>query len=275
MTCAELKEQVGALAAGALEPAERQACEQHLASNIPHDGCAEALRLANEAAALIGAALPPIEPGPQLWRAIEAQLAPRRVVEPSAPNWSERIRWLVVGFAVASLAGLVFSLSAHDPRIALMAQIAQLQRQVLSLQGTTASCQHDLESARADLGAQHDALAMLQLTATAVIALAPQAGAEKMRASAIYNPQQGHAMVVASGLMPHDGKDYELWVIRGKDKLRAGVFHGDASGALIARVDPKLLAKGAPDAFAFTLEPAGGGDSPRGPIMLVGALSKG
>jgi anti-sigma-K factor RskA len=232
------------------------------------------LKLANEAAALIGAALPPVEPGPDVWRAIEAQVAPRKVVEPSAPGWFDRFKWLAAGFAVASVAGLVFSLSAHNPRIELMAQIAQLQRQVVSLQGTTATCQHDLESARADLGAQHEALAMLQLSTTAVIAMAPQAGAEKMRASALYNPMQGHAMVVASGFMPHAGKDYELWVIRGKDKMRAGVFHGDDSGALVARVDPKLLASGAPDAFAFTLEPEGGGDAPRGPIMLVGALSK-
>jgi anti-sigma-K factor RskA len=57
--------------------------------------------------------------------------------------------------------------------------------------------------------------------------------------------------------------------------MAAGLLHGDSTGALVARVDAKLLASGAPDAFAVTLEPTGGGSSPRGPVLLVGAISKG
>jgi anti-sigma-K factor RskA len=279
MTCAELKEQLGALAAGALEPAEREACERHLALDIPHEGCHEALALANDAAALIGAALAPIEPGPNVWRGIEAEIGMRQTATPRRPHWAQRARWMVAGFTVAAVAAsaLIFAFSEHNLRAQVEeveGKFDQLDRQAKGAQAAAASCQRDLATARADLNAQKEALAMVQLSTTAVIALAPQGGA-RMRASALYNAAQGHAMVVASGLLPHPGKDYELWIIRGKDKIAAGLLHGDPSGATVARIDAKLLASGAPDAFAVTLEPAGGGTAPRGPIMLVGALSKG
>jgi anti-sigma-K factor RskA len=277
MTCTDFKDSVGAFAAGALEPAEREACERHLAESVPHEGCAEALKVANDAAALLGVALAPVEPRPDLWRAIEAQIAPRPTVVSTRPRRGQRVAWMAAGFAAAAaLAGVaVFGISERSLQAELEGRISQLETQVKGSQGATATCQRDLESARADLVTQHEALAMLQLSTTAVIAMAPQGGAEKMHASAIYNPQQRHAMVVASGFMPHAGKDYELWVIRGNDKIAAGLLHGDASGTLVARVDTRLLASGAPDAFAITLEPKGGGIAPRGPIMLVGALSKG
>ncbi len=280
MTCAELKEQLGALAAGALEPAEREACERHLASNIPHEGCAEALRLANEAAALMGAALPPLEPGPDVWRAIEGRLAPpRAAAPPGRGRWAQRSLWLSFAAAAAVIAATATTLLGGSERRRLQdahaREVSQLEGQVKSLSGNSRRCEEDLGVAKRDLGTEREALAMLQLPETSVIPLAAQAGAEKLRASALYNPKQQHAMVVLSGLKPPAGKDYELWVIRGKDKIAAGVLHGDASGALVMHVGSDLLASGAPDAFAVTLEPAGGGTAPRGPIMLVGALPKG
>ena len=234
------------------------------------------MKLANDAAALIGAALPPVEPRPAVWSGIEAEIAMRRSATPRRAPWARRASLAVAGFAAAAaVASLVLSEQRLRAEIVeLRAAFDKVDRAAKRSQGAAASCQNDLENARADLGAQREALAMLQLPTTAVIAMAPQAGAEKMRASALYDPKQGHAVVVLSGLMPHTGKDYELWVIRGKDKIAAGMLHGDRNGALIARVDPSALAGGAPDAFAVTLEPAGGGTSPRGPIMLVGALSK-
>jgi anti-sigma-K factor RskA len=279
MTCAELKEQLGALAAGALDPAERAACEAHLALDIPHHGCAEALAHANEAAALLGAALPPVEPGPDVWHAIEAEVGLGAAAAPKrASRQGGRARWWVAGFAMAASVTIVFMFGVREVNDVseLRDQVSQLTKQLGDLQGAAANVKHDLERARADLAAQREALAMLQLSTTAVIALAPPGASHGgMRASALYNPQQGHAMVVASGLMPHAGKDYELWVIRGDHKMAAGLLHGDATGATVARVDTRLLASGAPDAFAVTLEPEGGVRSPSGPIVLVGSVSKG
>ncbi len=40
----------------------------------------------------------------------------------------------------------------------------------------------------------------------------------------------------------------------------------------LARISRDLLAGGAPDAFAITVEPAGGMPQPTGPIVLVGKV---
>ncbi len=58
-------------------------------------------------------------------------------------------------------------------------------------------------------------------------------------------------------------------MIRGNDKLAAGLLHGTDP---VAVIDPALLASA--DAFAVTLEPAGGGPTPRGELIMVGIVPK-
>ncbi|HUB08513.1 MAG TPA: anti-sigma factor [Myxococcales bacterium] len=278
MTCAELKELAGALAVGALEPAERAACEAHLAQPGAHEGCAEAVRRAGEAALLLAAALPEAAPGEGVWRAVEARIGS----VPAAPIREPRLErrwfggWLVAAAAVAAMAVLWFvdhgELTAEAGR--REAELATLEGKMAALDGAAASCRKDLALALRDSHEREEALSMLQQSTTAVVALAPQGGVP-MHASALYDRASRHAMVVASGLAVHPGKDYELWVIRGDHKMPAGILHGDVAGTAVAHVDQKLFADGSPDAFAVTLEPAGGGPKPRGPIMLVGTLSKG
>jgi anti-sigma-K factor RskA len=113
------------------------------------------------------------------------------------------------------------------------------------------------------------AVALLALPGTKVVPLAPQGDAPQ-RAVALVNVAAHRAVVVGTGLVPQEGKDYELWVIRGDQKLAAGLMRGGPSGTVTVEVDPRLLASGL-DALAVTLEPAGGGEQPRGPILLVGA----
>ena len=79
----------------------------------------------------------------------------------------------------------------------------------------------------------------------------------------------GKAFVMGHGMQAPSDKDYELWVIRGNDKIAAGLLKPAADGTVIAEVDPKLL-EGKIDAFAITLEPLGGGPTPRGTLMFVG-----
>ena len=88
------------------------------------------------------------------------------------------------------------------------------------------------------------------------------------------NLDQRMAIVLVSALEPQVGKDYELWLIRGDAKIAAGLLRPGAGGRTIAQVDSKLLVPGQPDAIAVTLEPAGGGEQPTGPIVLVGTVSK-
>jgi anti-sigma-K factor RskA len=79
-----------------------------------------------------------------------------------------------------------------------------------------------------------------------------------------------HVMVIAHGMKAQPDQDYALWVIRGEKKMAAGLMKPNADGTVMMEVDAKLL-DGKVDAFAVTLEPLGGGDTPRGSLMFVGS----
>jgi len=87
------------------------------------------------------------------------------------------------------------------------------------------------------------------------------------------NSPREEGLVLASALAPQEGKDYQLWLIRGDRKISAGLLPSDKTGLpTLARISHDLLAGGVPDAFAITIEPAGGMPQPTGPIVLVGKV---
>jgi anti-sigma-K factor RskA len=259
MTCAEFQELAAAMALGALDDDERAACEAHLRAG-PHAGCHDALARAEATVARLGDALPPVAPPAALWDAIAAGVTPPRRRARRVPLWAAASGWVVAAAAAAAL--LVPGGESPRARDQAIATRALLDR-----------CAGELETLRAEQAAQREAVALVDLPGTEIVALAPQ-GPAAQRATAIVNRGAGRAVVVGHGLVPQAGKDYELWVIRGDAKLAAGLLRAGSAGSLVAVVDPALLAGGV-DAFAITLEPEGGSDSPRGPILLVGAVGKG
>lgn len=127
---------------------------------------------------------------------------------------------------------------------------------------------------RRNVDVQKQALALLELPSTKVVPLAPTPGTRTAsRGSAIFNPEQQKAMVLVSALSPTVGKDYELWIIRGKDAINAGLLRPGPDGRSLVTVDPKLLQAGRPDKFAVTVEPAGGSEKPSTPPFLVGDVT--
>ena len=98
MTCAEFQELAAAgLALGALDPAERAAAEAHLLETS-HEGCFEALQQASLGVEALARTLPMPRPEVAIWRAIEAQVAPRTGAGPR-----ETLAWLAAAAAVALL----------------------------------------------------------------------------------------------------------------------------------------------------------------------------
>ena len=85
MTCAEFKELAAALALDALDPDERARARAHLAEPIGHEGCAEALGRAEQAARLLPGALIDRPPPDRVWRWIEARLSARAPPLPYHP----------------------------------------------------------------------------------------------------------------------------------------------------------------------------------------------
>ena len=295
MNCATFKDDVAAYVLGILEPAERAAFERHLAEAIAHEGCREALAEAYETTALLGAALPPLEPGAEVWSGIERGISAAASSDASAPARAgaasrassasrgasasrpasrggsgrrEAIAW-ISALAAAAVA-FVFAMEYRISR----REIASRDRELALAAATDRDkdiCMRELASARVSLREREAALSLLGAPGTQLVQLAAQGG-EDYHASALLNPGTRNAMVLTTALKPLQDKDYQLWLIRGNEKISAGVLRTDPSGATLARISDEVLAGGRPDAFAVTIEPQGGMPQPTGPIILLGKV---
>ena len=262
MTCAEFKELAAILALGALGREERAECEAHLREPVAHDGCAAALRTLEEAAAQLALSLPPIPPSPAVWRSIE------RSLEGTAAAPGRRRGLVTVVVALAAAAAVVLWVRDRG-RLGAELQAAEERRAAGEQQ--RARCVAELDRLRGDERLRDDAVALLSQPGTRVVGLSAQGGGT-LSARVILHVGERRAYLVGRGLSAPAGQDYELWLIRGDRKIAAGLLRGGDGGQLVTAVDPGLLAEGAPDALAVTLEPAGGGPAPRGPIVLLGAI---
>ena len=295
MNCATFKDDVAAYVLGILEPAERAAFERHLDEAITHEGCREALAEAYETTALLGAALPPLEPGAEVWSGIERGISAAASSDASAPARAgaasrassasrgasasrpasrggsgrrEAIAW-ISALAAAAVA-FVFAMEYRISR----REIASRDRELALAAATDRDkdiCMRELASARVSLREREAALSLLGAPGTQLVQLAAQGG-EDYHASALLNPGTRNAMVLTTALKPLQDKDYQLWLIRGNEKISAGVLRTDPSGATLARISDEVLAGGRPDAFAVTIEPQGGMPQPTGPIILLGKV---
>ena len=253
MTCAEFREIAALHALGALDAAERAAAEAHLAE-ATHDGCFEALRQASTGMEALARSLPPVRPQAGTWAAIEQRIRPAR-----RARFRERAAW-----AVAAAAVLWLVASVNTGRSSANKLAAEKQR-----------CLDELSSLRGEAEAQRSAIALLQSPATKVVSFEPQQAGSGFGARALVDLAGRRAMVLSSALAPRAGKDFELWILRGKTPVPAGLLRAGQSGTVLASIDPQLLAAGA-DALAVSVEPQGGSQTgkPTGDIVLVGALPK-
>jgi anti-sigma-K factor RskA len=129
---------------------------------------------------------------------------------------------------------------------------------------------HESATLRAEIARERELIALLRDPGTEIVPLAGLEPARAARARMIWNAQAG-GLLVAAGLpeAPAD-RTYQLWVIAGENPpVSAGVFGVDARGTGSLRVPPPS-GVGKVDAFAVTLEPAGGRPAPSGPMYLAG-----
>src|SRR3954471_2146659 len=103
MNCAEFKENVSALALGALEPAEEAACFEHLESEPFHQGCHEAYSRALVTAGKLATSLTPVKPGAQVWAGIEAALDAETGAARPSRRWVGAVGWAVAAAAAVAL----------------------------------------------------------------------------------------------------------------------------------------------------------------------------
>jgi len=253
-------------ALGSLSGEDEARLEGHLASGCP--ACEAALADFSRATVLLGASAGSARPSPALRaRVLEAAqsegAAGRRETAPDrgriikvprrSAGW---LTWLPA--AAAAAMAVVSALSWNDANHVRGDLAAERQK--------IADLQQQLDQERrwaAVLSAPQARVAELQITPD---------GLQALRARATYDPATKSAVIVFENFTAPEGKDYELWALRGAGVASLGVIKPDASGYAVLKLenvgDPETLG-----GFAVSLEPAGGSPNPAaptGPVVMAG-----
>jgi anti-sigma-K factor RskA len=132
----------------------------------------------------------------------------------------------------------------------------------------------ELQRLTADAASAHQLMDALTDPKALRVTLTPKAQPAKTPIGGItYNPDKGALVFLASDLNPlQQYKAYELWILPagGGAPIPAGTFHPDDRGN--ASVIMPDLPKGVPaKAFAITIEPDGGSQTPTFPVIMSGS----
>jgi anti-sigma-K factor RskA len=245
-------EDLALYALGSLAGAEKQELEQHLES------CAACRReleqVRGDAALLALSAAGPAAPARARARFLAALAADPR------PRTVRRRRSFFELVPILAAAVLVLI------SILLWRENVQIRRRLEYARNTIEQNRMQGEQARELLALLHDPQAQ-HVTLTAANEKPHPYG------NAVYESKRGRLVFMAGNLAPlPTGKTYQLWLIpaSGNAPLPAGLFKPDARGHALV-MGPALPAGVEAKAFAVTIEPEGGRDTPTMPIQMMGA----
>jgi anti-sigma-K factor RskA len=239
-------------ALGALQGSERAELQAHLAQCA---ACRRELQHLRGDMGLVGlATMGPAPPSAARTRLLSALAKELRagMVRKQARRW-----WLLVPAAAAIVLAVV--------SVVLWRQNKGLQQDLA--QQLTQSGQNKAEVERA-----REVLALLSAPDAMRVTLVATDARPQPQGKAIYRPQTGSLVFLASNFAPLPPKKaYELWLLptSGAPPIPVGVFKPDARGSasvLMPSLPKDLQAK----AFAITIEPEMGSTTPTMPIVLVG-----
>lgn len=116
-------------------------------------------------------------------------------------------------------------------------------------------------------GTGDEVAAVLELPDASTVSLSGDSGTMELT----YSTSTGRAALVADDLgSAPPGETYQLWAISGETPRSAGVFEPDDEGVVQVPIE---IADVDADAWAVTVEPAGGSSSPTGDIIMIGETS--
>lgn len=262
------EELLPAYALGALDGDDLRELEEHLAG-----GCAECdrqLALWDGDLEALAESIPPIEPSEvtraRVLRLAGSSAAPATPVPAASPVVVRTPAWLKVAallLLVLAVWGLMGQARMSREIRDLAEERDRLSRQVERLTEEVGRVQTEAQQARLAL----QVIAAPGVQSVALAGLGPSPGA----AGRTYvNPHSGDALFYAFGLptLPRD-KTYELWFFADGKPVAAGTFDVDPRGTgsvrVARQVDPTQI-----QAWAVTIEPAGGLPQPTGAIVLKG-----
>jgi anti-sigma-K factor RskA len=262
----DMRDDAGLYVLDALAPEDRRAFQRHLEScpqcRAEVDGLAPAvLGLAQ--------AVPQIAPAPVLRERVLAAVAgtTHTAARAASPKVGQG-RWGWLAAAAAAVAAV--ALAGHALR--LQTRIDALSARLSEAERTLAATRSDVVEARRALGEADDRVRILLAPDLRRVELAGQPPAAGASARAFHSPSAG-LLFTAVNLPPLPaGRAYQLWVVTAQAPVSAGLLAVDASGAASSTIPPSP-ATAAPQAFAVTIEPAGGLPAPSGDMVLVGKVT--
>jgi anti-sigma-K factor RskA len=277
MTHEDLYDDLPLLALGTLDPDERRALEQHLAS-----GCARCQDELKNWHAVVGllplaadeADAPDLKP--RLLQRLRPAARSAKVI-PLRRSWVLPLATAaVLLLAIGTIREVRVQHTMAEQGAELAGMRAKLQAAELNFQRAAVSLadkEKNVAELRTALAAAQGALGVLQSPGLQLVHLTQTPDAQPAEAHALLSPDAQRALFYAFDLPPvAAGKAYELWWITEKEgPVRAGVFLADQNR--LARLDSTIPAGvGAIQAAAVTIEPAAGVAKPTGPMVLLGKV---
>jgi anti-sigma-K factor RskA len=265
----EYQEMLASHALDALDPSAARVLDEHLEGC---DACRAELIELRDASGLLAHAATPVAPRAEVLDQILAKVRSEQPAFESDKTLAQvvamprRIRFwptaLRLAAAVAFVALLVWIIVLWRRDVRLNREIAQLTRQL-------STEQRELVRDRDVLTHQREVLALLNAPGAKRMNLAGTQTAQTARASFVFDPQTGHAVLMTEGLpaAPAD-KAYELWFIpKGHAAMAGKMFTVDASGrAMVSDQIPPEARENC--VIAITLEQKKGSAVPTGAIYL-------
>ncbi|MCD6025441.1 MAG: Anti-sigma-K factor rskA [Fibrobacteria bacterium] len=286
MTKQEFLEACQAHALGALDPEDRE--RFYLA--LPHADAEmnAALNDALHTAELLSLTQSAVAPRPDVKRRLMAQIhaeaagaAPARrfsretrrpLLERIFGAWMQPRLGLAAAFSLVVLAaGLVaYTLSLNDQLTARQTALADAHGRMEVLADSTRA---RIESLEDSLSRKEAMLEVLRARGMQMVALGGMEDTARY-GKILWDPERKVAVLQVSLPPEPEGMDYQLWVIRDSKPMAAGVFQVSArSGDGMYRIEQLVETdKKHINAFAVTLEPAGGMPQPTGKMYLMGEI---
>lgn len=256
------EELLPAYALGAVDGEDLREMEAHLAA-----GCAECRRqldLWQGDLEELAASVEPVAPSEMARRRVQrlaggASAPPAPVTRPRSSRWAALVAAAALlvaawsGWRQARLGEELERLGAERDRLAR--QVSGLDRQ--------------LGLARAEADRMAESLAIIASPGSRAIVLAGLGPSPNASGHTFVNPERGKAVFYAFDLPAlAPDKTYQLWWIEGGKPVSAGTFDVDERGT--GSVQVERAPAGATDAWAVTIEPAGGVPQPTGEMVLKG-----
>jgi anti-sigma-K factor RskA len=144
---------------------------------------------------------------------------------------------------------------------------------VNQLVGVVASKSVQIADLTSELHKKQEVLDFLEAQRIEIVPLAGVDTGSGAYGKLLWDPDKQSALVQTAALPAQsEGKQYQLWVLKGKKYFSVGVFDVTSENENIVRVMALPVGeKQDIEGFAVTLEPKGGSVQPTGPVQLRGA----